>query len=70
MGAAVHVQVFLELKLFAAFGVLADPLLVVGVGLLVALQRALLHKLFSTVATLERALTRVRANVASETSEI
>ena len=49
MRSSVHIEVLLELKLFATVGVGAEPHLGIVVRLLVALKRAALDKFLATL---------------------
>ena len=66
MSALVDVEVFLQLESLAAVGVVADPLLFLGMGLLVSFQRTLLHKFLGAKVALERSLAGVRTCVTGE----
>ena len=63
MGAFVYIEVFLQFKSFPAVIVIANPLLLLRMGLLVSFQRTLLHKFFTTNGALKRFLPSVGPNV-------
>lgn len=62
----VDIQILLQFESLATVGVVANPLLILGVSLLVALQGALLDEFFTANIALERAFTSVRTNMAGQ----
>lgn len=66
VGPLVHVQILLQLEPLAAAVVVAYPLLLLGVGLFVSLERAFLHEFFTADVAFEGLLPRVRPYVPSQ----
>lgn len=62
----VDIQIFLQFESLATVGVVANPLLILGVSLLVTLQGAFLDEFFAANIALERAFTSVCTNVAGQ----